>query len=156
MKKYFLVLAVSLFFMSGCMDVSSLQYQPARELAERYDNSAKDDYLTVYYEIKDAQEGRILMMSIKNTGNLFMRNLSVQFDESQLKKLGSYTYKNLGNLKNRSAKEFSIVLPKGDLDSMKLEYSFTPVQEDGFLNRDTPIGHVDVEPITGDITLYLQ
>lgn len=65
MKKYIMVLLASVFFMGGCMDVSSMQYQPARELAERYDNSAKDDYLTVYYEIKDAPEGQILMMSIK-------------------------------------------------------------------------------------------
>lgn len=156
MKKYFLVLVASVFFMGGCMDVSSMQYQPTKELSARYDNSAKDDYLTVYYEIKQAPEGQLLMMSIKNTGNIFMRNLSVQFDESQFKKMGNYTYKSLGNLKNRSAKEFSVVLPKEDIDSVKLEYAFTPIQEDSFLNRDMPVGHVDIEPITGEITLYLK
>jgi hypothetical protein len=85
-----------------------------------------------------------------------MRNLSVQFDESQFKKMGNYTYKSLGNLKNRSAKEFSVVLPKENIDSVKLEYAFTPIQEDSFLNRDMPVGHVDIEPITGEITLYLK
>jgi hypothetical protein len=146
----------SVLFLGGCIDMSSMQYQPTAELAARYDNSVKDDYLTVYYELKEAPEGQLLMMSIKNTGNLFMKNLSVQFDESQLKKMGTYTYKSLGNLKNRSAKEFSVVLPKGDISSVKLDYAFTPVQEDGFLNRDMPIGHIDIEPITGTITLYLK
>jgi len=156
MKKYFLFLTLSAaLFLSGCID-TSMKYRPTADLMAKYDNYVKDDYLTVYYELKDAPEGKLLIMSVKNTGSIFMRNLSVMFDEAQVMRTAGYNYKNLGSLKNRSVKDFSIVLPKENFQSLKLEYSFTPVLEDGFLNRDVPVGHVDVEPITGTITLYFE
>ncbi|TCK60644.1 hypothetical protein [Seleniivibrio woodruffii] len=156
MKKYFLFLTLSaVLLLSGCID-TSMKYRPTSDLMAKYDNYVKDDYLTVYYELKEGPDGKLLMMSVKNTGSIFMRNLSIVFDEAQVMRTAGYNYKSLGSLKNRSVKELSIALPKENFQSLKLEYNFVPVLEDGFLNRDVPVGHVDVEPITGTITLYFD
>lgn len=158
MKKIILaVIAVMSLMLGGCVD-ASMQFKPQADLADKYDNSVSDDYLSVYYTVKDAPDGQLLMMTVKNTGNIFMKNLSFNYDDccqAMHKGPGSYNYKNIGNLKNRASKQMTLPLPKGEIPSVKIDYSFTPVVEDAFLNRDAAYP-ADMSDITGTITIYLK
>lgn len=157
MKKIILVAFAALTMMlTGCVDVG-MQFQPQADLTDKYDNSVSDDYLSIFYTVKDAPDGQILMMTVKNTGNIFMKNLSFNYDDccqAMHKGPGSYNYKNIGNLKNRASKPMNLTLPKGEIQSVKLDYSFTPVVEDAFLNRDA--SYSAASDITGSITIYLK
>ncbi len=152
------MLAVFSLILTGCMDVA-MEYRPAAQLSEKYAHSAGDEYLTIYYSLKEAPEGQVLMMSVKNTGNIFMKNISINYDEccqAVVKGEGSYNYKNLGNLKHRASKTMTLNLPKGDIPSVKLSYRFTPVQEDNFMVPESSAGFEHSEPIEGVITLYFD
>lgn len=139
--------------LSGCMDVA-MKYTPSDELEAQYKDRVRDEYLTIYYNVQDTQNGRVLMMAIKNTGNIFVQNLSFNYDFTG-GNTSTYTYKSVGNLKNRSSKVMSILLPKDCSEFVTINYMFTPVVEDAFLNRDAQTSFPQVEPIKGTLKIYL-
>lgn len=153
MKKLFILAVLCTVFLTGCMDIA-MQYTPTDELSAKYKDQVKDDYLTIFYSVKDSPNGKMLLMSVKNTGNIFVQNLSFNYDVAA-DKASTYNYKNLGNLKNRASKDLTLQLPQNGENTFKINYLFTPVIEDAFLNKDSQPGFVQTEPIKGTLVIYI-
>lgn len=159
MRKYILLPLLSVIFLAGCIQ-NTMRFEPTVELKDKYDQSSKDSHITIYYNVVKSETESVLMMAVQNTGNIYMKNLTVNYDDccqSQHSGPGVYNYKNLGNLKNRSHKTMSLKLPSSDVQTVRLKYSFTPVKEDSFLRAggDTYASAQIAETIDSEIILYI-
>lgn len=158
-NKLFALLFV--FILAGCAG-TSMKFEPTVDLRGKYDQTSKDRHLAIHYSVKSSPAGGYLMMAVQNVGNIYMKNLIINYDECCQPESkggsGAYTYQNLGNLKNRSHKTMTLKLPEGDLKTVKLAYTFTPVQEDSFLYTKDTAGAVppaETPAVAGQLILYI-
>lgn len=156
MRKLKLLPLLAVLLLAGCIQANFFpKFEPTVDLKDRYDHSVKDEHITVYYSMK----GNVLHMAVQNTGNIYMQGLTVNYDEccqQQHKGPGAYNYKNLGNLKNRSYRNMDLMLPSKDVQTVRLKYSFTPVQEDSFMRTSENYQPQQAaEDISGSIVLYI-
>lgn len=154
-----IIFPLLLILLTGCIE-TSLRYEPTTELKERYSYSSKDSNLTILYNVTKSGSETVLSMAVRNTGGIFMKNLTINYDEccqTLHKGPGIYNYQNLGNLKNRSHKLMTLKIPSTDVQTVKLTYSFTPVKEDSFLNAsDSYTPAADADSISSVIMLYID
>jgi len=158
MKKYILMPLLLIIMFSGCAPFN-MKFQPTAELKEQYDSSSKTRDVAVYYTVKTTANSKVLQMAIHNTASVYMKNLTVNYDnccQTYSKGAGKYNFNNLGNLKNRSYKTMTLNLAKETRGTIKLGYSYTPVKEDNFLNNNSTYTPVETqEAVDGFITLYI-
>jgi len=128
-------------------------------MKEKYDQSVKDKNIAIHYSTEKTENGTVLRMAVQNIGNVYMKNLTINYDDccqSIHKGPGTYNYKNLGNLKNRSNKTMTLNIASKDVESVKLNYSFTPVQEDSFLTaNEASAAQMEPETINNNLILYI-
>lgn len=158
MKKLLLI-PLALVILAGCMQMN-MQFEPTVKLIDKYDHSVKDKNIAIYYSVKNTPSGKMLNMAVQNVAKVYMRNLTINYDEccqTYKKGSGKYNFKNLGNLKNRSHKTMQLSLKGIDEKSLKLVYKFTPVVEDSFLKRDSGNAYTpQMEDIKETIRVYTK
>jgi len=137
----------------------NMKFQPSADLKSSYDQSSRGKDITIYYNVRESVNGKNIQMAVQNTGNIYMSNLIINYDECcQLMRSGPGTskYKNLGSLKNRSHKTMNLNIPKDAKGTIKLSYSYTPVQEDGFMMSSNSYNPTDKNnTVISEVILYI-
>jgi len=137
-----------------------MKFQPSAELKDKYDHSSKDKNVTIHYNVIKTKNINTLDMAVQNTGSIYMSNFVINYDEccqNIPKGSGEYNYINLGSMKNRTYKTMKLKLPSADVKTVKLNYNFIPVQEDGFLKTTAGFeGSSESQKIDGTIIIYVK
>ncbi|ADD68024.1 hypothetical protein Dacet_1252 [Denitrovibrio acetiphilus DSM 12809] len=158
MRKFYL-LPVLLLLLVGCYG-PKMGFNSTDDLKTTYDQSAKDDHIAIFYSVKDMPDKKIINMSVKNVGKIFMKSLTVNYEDGgQITSDSkvSYNYKNLGSLKNRAHKKMTLNIAKETAGVIKIHYKYLPVQEDSFLiTRDEATPLVEPDEVTGEIILFIK
>ncbi|PLX69623.1 MAG: hypothetical protein C0603_01455 [Denitrovibrio sp.] len=149
-----------LIVLTGCIQMN-MRFQPTSALKNEYNHTAKDANVTIHYSVKKTADGASMVkMAVQNTARVYMRNLTINYDECcQVNQSGpgKYRYQNLGNLKNRAHTPMSLKIPAGDFKSIKLKYSYTPVMEDGFLKTsNSDQAPIMAETVHGEVVLFIR
>jgi len=149
---------IAVFLVAGCVSLS-LNFEKTADLKDRYDQTAKDSNIAIHYNVKKSETATLIKMSIQNVGSVFMNSLTINYDDccqALSSGPGTYKYKNLGNLKNKSHKNMTLNISDNSLNTVKLKYSFIPVKEDSFLVANDSAGsEMQAEEITGQIILFI-
>jgi hypothetical protein len=158
-KTLVLSMLAAVLMLSGCMQYN-MQFNPTTELKTKYPHYVSDRNLTVYYSVKQGQKSNMLTMAVQNTAGVYMRNVTINYDEccqTMHKGPGNYNYKNLGNIKNRAHKLMTLQIPKKAGKAITLKYNYTPIREDSFLRaQDSFRAPVNASDISGMINIYLS
>jgi len=136
-----------------------MRFQPTSDLKNKYAHSSKDRNIAIYYNVKDTAKGKAVMMAVQNIGKIYMQNLVINYDDccqSLHKGPGTRTYKNLGNLKNKTHKTMTLNIPSKSVRTVNLDYTFTPVAEDSFLMKNDDYASSASQIIRGRIILYIN
>ncbi|MGD9808408.1 MAG: hypothetical protein AB7E76_11990 [Deferribacterales bacterium] len=156
MKKIY-ILPMLILILAACTQFD-MKFQPTQDLKANYPHSVKDQNLAIYYKtVKGSDEKTVVQMAVQNIGNIYMSNLTINYDDccqALHQGPGSYLYKNLGNLKNRAHKTMSISIPSSDVKIVTLDYTFIPVTEDAFLKQNNEYTPSVSEVIKSRIILY--
>jgi len=159
MKRSILLTVVLFLIATGCMQMN-MKFHPSADLKSKYDHSSKGRDLTIYYNIKETTNSKVIQMAVQNTGNIYMSNLVINYDEccQQLQSgPGTSKFINLGNLKNRAHKTMDLNIPKKTSGTLKLSYKYTPVREDGFLMSSSSYQASDsAASIRNEVILYID
>jgi len=153
-----IMLIISLLMLSGCV-TSSLNYKRSAVLNDRYKHKVSDRNVEIFYNTKVLDNRTVIDAAIKNNARIFMKGLTISYDECcqlRFKREAKHNYKHLGNLKNRSFKEVRFTLPVSDIKRFKLEYSYYPVVEDNFLRTSGDYSRFESDAVNGEIVLFVD
>lgn len=157
MKKLYII-PIFLMVLAGCAQFD-MQFKPTQNLKSQYDQSSSDGTVTLYYNIKKSAAGQtFIQIAIQNTAKIYMKNLTINYDnccQAISSGKNTYLYKNLGNLKNRAHKTMTLTIPSADVKTVTLDYSYVPVAEDSFLHQTSEYNAPVSEVIKNRIILYI-
>jgi hypothetical protein len=147
MKKIiiFSILLLFVFCFAGCSH--SFNFKTTSTLKEKYQYSQKAEDLIFFYNIRVTGETKLIDLNIKNMSNLFVSNLAFDLTDGS-GKLSKYLY--VGNIKNLNSKVVSVEVDK-NVDKLFINYKYSLIQEDAFLNRDK----INFEPVEKTSTTIL-
>lgn len=145
MKKLLYLLVIFIF--AGCQNVS--QFKSGSYLKNNFNFSVRGDGLIFYYNI--LPDGNLDFL-IKNTSNMLVRNLDIEFTTSA----GSNSrLKNITMLKNLGTRELRISNTKGN-KSVLIKYRYQATPEDIFLKPDNRQREFIQDTVTGEVLAPLQ
>ncbi len=80
MKRFKYLPLLLLLVLAGCIQMN-MRFQPTSSLKNEYDQTTKDNSLSIHYSVKNVGDSRVINMAVQNTARLYMKNLTINYDE---------------------------------------------------------------------------
>jgi hypothetical protein len=148
-NKYILFIFITFIIVSCDMPFN---FKRDKTLIEEYQYTQHSEVILIYYNVIKSENKKNISMAIKNISGTFLADLSIFLHIDKPVRVTNYI--NLGNLKNRSVKYANIDVPI-DTKQIFIDYEYTPVNEDEFLQFDSGRSYSDYRRFSDTITLFL-
>lgn len=152
-----LIFLISLLLVfTGCID--RFRFKSGAELQKKYQLSASDSNLKVYYKVVKTEEGVNVIGEARNKSGVYMGDLSISLKDCCMdaEKIVRHNYIYLGNLKMYSAKPFNFVIRDKNISEINFNYNFIPVNESEFMTADSQQPANAMPEQGGTIILYIK
>ena len=146
----YIILIIITFLISSCD--RPFNFQRDKTLIDEYQYTERSDVILIYYNVTNIDKSRNISLAVKNVSGNFLVDLTFSLHIEKPVKLTRFI--DLGNIKNRSVKNIDLEVP-ADTKQVYIDYEYTPVNEDMFLQFDNKRTYGDYRRFSDTIILFL-
>lgn len=146
----YIIVIIIIFLILSCD--RPFNFQRDKTLIDEYQYTARSDVILIYYNVTTVDNKSHLSLAVKNVSGNFLVDLTFSLHIEKPVKLTRFI--DLGNIKNRSVKNIDLEVP-ADTKQVYIDYAYTPVNEDMFVQFDNRRTYGDYRRFSDTITLFL-